>query len=147
MTMILPQFHHCDCELCKWLNFGFFFKFPCIVRIYAWFFMHCRNHNSDSHTNHVIIMHIAWCRQPKINHSGIKSGIIYDHHHKPTLQCHFCHDNDNEYVLCFLLPCNTYMCLSVIKCAHIQWRIINFLVNITNAQWGRMQRYKKWRSL
>ena len=32
-----------------------FFKFPCIVRIYAWFFMHCRNHHSDSHANHVII--------------------------------------------------------------------------------------------
>ena len=32
-----------------------FFKFPCIVRIYAWFFMHCRNHHSDSHANHVIM--------------------------------------------------------------------------------------------
>ena len=55
MTEILPQFHHCDCEMCEWLNFGTFFKFPCIVRIYAWFFMHCRNHHSDNHTNHVII--------------------------------------------------------------------------------------------
>ena len=25
-----------------------------MVRIYAWFFMHCRNHYSDSHANHVI---------------------------------------------------------------------------------------------
>ena len=41
--------------MCEWLNFGTFFKFPCIVRIYAWFFMHCRNHHSDSHANHVII--------------------------------------------------------------------------------------------
>ena len=54
MTEILPQLHHCDCEMCEWLNFGNFFKFPCIVRIYAWFFMHCRNHHSDNHTNHVI---------------------------------------------------------------------------------------------
>ena len=54
MTAILPQFHHCDCGMCEWLNFGTFFKFPCIVRIYAWFFMHCRNHHSDSHANHVI---------------------------------------------------------------------------------------------
>ena len=65
MTGILPQFHHCDCEMCEWLNFGTFFKYPCIVRIYAWFFMHCRNHYSDSHANHVIIayqLHIngAW---------------------------------------------------------------------------------------
>ena len=55
MTVILPQFHHCDCKICEWLNSGIFFKFPCIVRIYAWFFMHCRNHHSDNHTNHVII--------------------------------------------------------------------------------------------
>ena len=55
MTLILPQFHHCDCEMCEWLNFRTFFKFPCIVWIYAWFFMHCRNHHSDSHVNHVII--------------------------------------------------------------------------------------------
>ena len=31
-----------------------FYKFPCIVWIYAWFFMHCRNHHSDNHVNHVI---------------------------------------------------------------------------------------------
>ena len=37
--------------------FGTLFKFPCIVRIYAWLFMHCRNHHSDSHANHVIIVH------------------------------------------------------------------------------------------
>ena len=55
MTVMLPQFHHCDCEMCEWPNFGTLFKFPCIVRIYAWFFMHCRNHHSDSHANHVII--------------------------------------------------------------------------------------------
>ena len=55
MAVIPPQFHHCDCEMCEWLNFGTFFKFPCIVWIYAWFFMHCRNHHSDSHANHVII--------------------------------------------------------------------------------------------
>ena len=55
MTVILPQFHHCDYGMCEWLNFGTFFKFPCIVRIYAWFFMHCRNHHSDSHANHVIM--------------------------------------------------------------------------------------------
>ena len=55
MTVILPQFHHCDYEICEWLNFGTFFKFPCIVRIYAWFFMHCRNYHSDSHANHVIM--------------------------------------------------------------------------------------------
>ena len=55
MTMILPQFHHCDCEICEWLNFGTFCKFPCIVRIYAWYFMQCRNHHSDNHANHVII--------------------------------------------------------------------------------------------
>ena len=56
MIVILPQFHHCDCVMCEWLNFGTFFKFPCIVRIYAWFFMHCRNHHSDNHANHVITM-------------------------------------------------------------------------------------------
>ena len=56
MTAILPQFHHCDCGMCEWLNFGTFLKFPCIVRIYAWFFMHCRNYHSDSHANHVIIV-------------------------------------------------------------------------------------------
>ena len=56
MTVILPQFHHCDCEMCEWPNFGTLFKFPCIVRIYAWIFMHCRNHYSDSHANHVIIV-------------------------------------------------------------------------------------------
>ena len=55
MTVILPQFHHCDCEMCEWPNFGTLFKFPCIVRIYAWFVMHCRNHYSDSHANHVIM--------------------------------------------------------------------------------------------
>ena len=55
MTVILPQFHYCDCEMCEWPNFGTLFKFPCIVRIYAWFFMHCINHHSDSHANHVII--------------------------------------------------------------------------------------------
>ena len=53
--VILPQVHHCDCEMCEWLNFGTFVKFSCIVRIYAWFFMHCRYHHSDSHANHVII--------------------------------------------------------------------------------------------
>ena len=42
--MILPQFHHCDCEMCEWLNFGTFFSnfralcesmhdFSCIVEI------------------------------------------------------------------------------------------------------------------
>ena len=41
----------------EWLNFGTFLKFPCIVRIYAWFIMHCRNHHSDSHANHVITNH------------------------------------------------------------------------------------------
>ena len=51
MTVILPQFHHCDCEMFEWLNFGTFFK----LQIYAWFFMHCRNHHSDSHANHVLI--------------------------------------------------------------------------------------------
>ena len=56
MTVIPPQFHHCDCEMCEWLNFGTFFKFPCIVRICAWFFMHCRNHHSDNYTNHVIML-------------------------------------------------------------------------------------------
>ena len=55
--MILLQFHHCDCEMCEWLNFGTFFKFACIVRIYAWFFVHCRNHHSDNHANHVIIVY------------------------------------------------------------------------------------------
>ena len=59
MTVILPQFHHCNCEMCEWPNFGTLFKFPCIVRIYAWFFMHCRNHYSDSHANHVIIIFSA----------------------------------------------------------------------------------------
>ena len=54
VAILLSQFHHCDCEICEWLNFGTFFKFPCIVQIYAWFFMHCRNHHSDSHNNHVI---------------------------------------------------------------------------------------------
>ena len=54
MTVILPQF------LSLWLRdvwmteFWNFFQIPCIVRIYAWFFMHCRNHHSDSHANHVI---------------------------------------------------------------------------------------------
>ena len=60
MIAILPQFHHCDCGMCEWLNFGTFLKFPCIVRIYAWFFMHCRNHHSDSHANHVITLIPAW---------------------------------------------------------------------------------------
>ena len=55
MTVIFPQFHHCACEMYEWLNFGTFFKLPCIVRIYAWFFMHCRNHHSDSNANHFII--------------------------------------------------------------------------------------------
>ena len=55
MTDTTQQFHHCNCEMCEWLNFGTFFKFPCIVRIYAWFFMHCRNHHSNSHAKHVII--------------------------------------------------------------------------------------------
>ena len=54
--MIQPQFHHCDCKMCEWLYFGTFFKFPCIVWIYAWFFIHCRNHHSGSHVNHVIIL-------------------------------------------------------------------------------------------
>ena len=31
-----------------------FFKFPCILRICAWFLMHFRNDHSDSHANHVI---------------------------------------------------------------------------------------------
>ena len=53
--MIIPQFRHCDCKIFAWLHFGIFFKLPCIVQIYAWFFMLCRNHHSDSHTNHVII--------------------------------------------------------------------------------------------
>ena len=57
MTVILPQFHHCDCEMREWPNFGTLFKLPCIVRIYAWFFMHCRNHHSDSHANHVIMLY------------------------------------------------------------------------------------------
>ena len=34
-------------------------ELPCIVRIYAWFFMHCKNHYSDSHANHVIIMYLG----------------------------------------------------------------------------------------
>ena len=59
--MINPRFHHCYCEMCEWPNFGTLFKFPCIVRIYAWFFMHCRNHHSDSHANHVIMMYnVLW---------------------------------------------------------------------------------------
>ena len=29
-------------------------KYPAIVRIYAWFFLHSRNHHIDSHTNHII---------------------------------------------------------------------------------------------
>ena len=41
-------------QMCEWLNFGTFFKFPCIVRIYACFFIHFRNHHSNSHTNHII---------------------------------------------------------------------------------------------
>ena len=57
--MTLPQFHHCDCEMCEWMNFGTFFKFPSVVRIYARFFMHCRNRHSDSHANHVI-KSITW---------------------------------------------------------------------------------------
>ena len=74
MTAILPQFRHCDCGMCEWLNFGTFFKFPCIVRIYAWFFMHCRNHHSDSHTNHVIIFYNGWSIQrnkPRCQNHGI----------------------------------------------------------------------------
>ena len=55
MTVILSQFHHCDCQMCKRLNFGTFFKFPCSLRIYAWFFMHCRNHHSVSYAYHVIM--------------------------------------------------------------------------------------------
>ena len=43
--------------ICEWLNFGIFFKLPCIVQLYAWFFMHCKNHPSDSHTNHVIMLY------------------------------------------------------------------------------------------
>ena len=39
------------------------FKFPCIVPIYAWFFMHCRNHNNDRHANHVIIYGCALLNQ------------------------------------------------------------------------------------
>ena len=35
-------------------NFGTFFKIPFVVRIYAWFFMDCRNHHIASHANHVI---------------------------------------------------------------------------------------------
>ena len=65
---MLPQFHHCDCEMCKGLNFGTFFKFPCIVRIYAWFFIHYKNHYRESHANHVIndirtwfAFHILFC--------------------------------------------------------------------------------------
>ena len=30
-------------------------EFPCILQIYAWFFMQCGNHHSDSHVNHAII--------------------------------------------------------------------------------------------
>ena len=54
MTVILPQFH----PLWLWdvwmTEFWIFFKFPSIVRIYAWFFF-CKNHHSDSDANHVNI--------------------------------------------------------------------------------------------
>ena len=75
MTVILPQFHHCDCEMCEWPNFGTWFKFPCIVWIYAWFFMHCRNHHSDSHANHVIIQN-----KTVIHMTVLLSCLFYCHH-------------------------------------------------------------------
>ena len=65
--MITPQFRHCDCKIFEWLHFGIFFKLPCIVQIYAWFFMHCRNHHSDNHTNHVIKQ--AGTPRPELDHN------------------------------------------------------------------------------
>ena len=64
----LCQFHHCDREVREWLNFGIYFKCPCIVQIYAWFFMPCKNYHCDSHANHVIILsnahlwHVLHCQ-------------------------------------------------------------------------------------
>ena len=52
MTVILPQFHHCDCEMCERLIFGTFSNFLALCE--SWFFMHCRNHHSGSHATHVI---------------------------------------------------------------------------------------------
>ena len=57
--MITWEIHDCDTSTISslWLRYVWmtefwnFFKFPCIVRIHAWFFMHCRNHYSNSHTN------------------------------------------------------------------------------------------------
>ena len=62
--------------MCEWLNFGTFFKFPCIVRIYAWFFMHCRNHHSDSHANYVIIIITTWLAVIRYKTKQIWSSLI-----------------------------------------------------------------------
>ena len=52
--MALPQFIIVIARCVNDHVLELFFKFQCILRIYAWFLMHCRNHHSDSHANHVI---------------------------------------------------------------------------------------------
>ena len=42
---------------------GLVLKFPCIVQIYAWFFMHRRNNQCESHANHVITRILKWILQ------------------------------------------------------------------------------------
>ena len=41
-------------------QFSFFFKFPCIEKIYARFFMHCINHHGDNHATNVMLIPVLY---------------------------------------------------------------------------------------
>ena len=53
--MTILQFRHCDREIWEQLTFGKSFELPCIMQIYAWFFMHCRNRQRHRHTKRILM--------------------------------------------------------------------------------------------
>ena len=58
--MLILPFRHYGFDVHEETNFETFFKFRCIMLIYAWFPMHCTNRNNNSLTNHVLIVVILF---------------------------------------------------------------------------------------